>query len=137
MALLDTTFLIDLMKETKSKRRGHATRKLAELIERGDSLRVAVFTIAELEVGVVKCSQPVRERHAIETCMEPFEVVGFSVSTARIFGSIVGRLELEGQPISDMDGLIASVALEMGEPVVTRNPKHFDRVPGLRVETYG
>jgi predicted nucleic acid-binding protein len=32
--------------------------------------------------------------------------------------------------------LIASVALELGEPLVTRNPKHFDRVPALRVETY-
>ena len=136
MALLDTTFLIDLMRETKSKRPGRATQKLVELNERGDPLRVAVFTIAELEVGVTKCSQPARERHAIETCVKPFEIVGFAESTARIFGSVVGRLEREGQAISDMDGLIASVALELDEPVVTRNPKHFNRVPGLRVESY-
>ena len=55
MALLDTTFLIDLMKETKSKRPGRATQKLAELMQRGDPLRVPVFAIAELEVGVAKC----------------------------------------------------------------------------------
>jgi tRNA(fMet)-specific endonuclease VapC len=72
----------------------------------------------------------------METCIEPFEIVGFTKDTARIFGSVVGRLEQEGQAISDIDGLIASVALELGEPLVTRNPKHFDRVPALRVETY-
>jgi predicted nucleic acid-binding protein len=105
-------------------------------MQRGDPLRVAVFAIAELEVGVAKCSRPTRERRAMETCIEPFEVVGFTQSTARIFGSLIGRLETEGQPISDMDGLIASVALELGEPLVTRNPKHFQRVPGLRLETY-
>ena len=42
MALLDTTFLIDLMKEAKKRRAGSATVKLDELIRRGEDLRIAV-----------------------------------------------------------------------------------------------
>jgi hypothetical protein len=52
MAIVDTTFLIDLMKESKTRRRGKATAKLEELVDRGESLRLAVFSIGELYVGV-------------------------------------------------------------------------------------
>jgi predicted nucleic acid-binding protein len=49
---------------------------------------------------------------------------------------VVGQLEKQGLTISDMDALIGSVALERDELLVTRNPRHFQRIPGLRVETY-
>ena len=93
MAIVDTTFLIDLMKESKARRRGMATAKLDDLIRRGESLRLAVFSIGELYVGVAKGTQPVKERAAIEECLELFDVVGFGESTARVFGAVVGNLE--------------------------------------------
>jgi|CXWL01.1.fsa_nt_gi predicted nucleic acid-binding protein len=136
MALLDTTFLIDLMKEAKKRRSGSATVKLDELIGRGEALRIAVFTIGELYVGVAKGTQPTRERIKVEMALQPFEVVPFEDNTARIFGGVVGELEKRGRPISDMDALIASVALESDELLITRNFRHFQQVPGLRVETY-
>jgi tRNA(fMet)-specific endonuclease VapC len=136
MAILDTTFLIDLMKESKSGRAGPATGKLSELIQRGEELRTTVFTIGELYVGVAKGVQPDKERRAIEDCLGLMEVVGFEESTARLFGQLVGQLERQGQVIGDMDALIASVALEQDEVLVTRNTGHFQRVPDLRVEGY-
>lgn len=136
MAILDTTFLIDLMKESKAHRPGPATAKLGELMQRTEDLRTAVFTVGELYVGVAKGSQPDRERQAIEQCLALLEVVGFEESTARLFGQLVGQLERQGQVIGDMDALIASVALEQDELLVTRNTAHFQRVPGLRVEGY-
>jgi predicted nucleic acid-binding protein len=136
MAILETTFLIDLMKETKSRREGRATRKLAELIDRGEVLRTAIFTTAELYVGVSKGTQPERESKAIQQCLALFQVLPFEEDAARIFGSIVGNLEKRGEVISDMDALIASVAVKDNELLVTRNVNHFQRVPGLRVEGY-
>ncbi|MBI2477122.1 MAG: type II toxin-antitoxin system VapC family toxin [Planctomycetia bacterium] len=136
MALLDTTFLIDLMKEAKKRHAGPATVKLDELIRRGEALRIAVFTIGELYVGVAKGTQPTRERAKVEGALQPFDIVPFEANTARIFGGVVGELEKQGQPISDMDALIASAALENDELLVTRNVGHFQRVPGLRVEGY-
>lgn len=136
MAILDTTLIIDWMKEAKTRRSGKATAKLNELARREETLRVTVFTVAELYVGVSKGTQPVREQEAIETALSATEIVGFEESTAKIFGRIVGRLEAQGLVISDMDALIASIALERDELPVTRNEKHFTRVPGLRVEGY-
>jgi tRNA(fMet)-specific endonuclease VapC len=136
MAILDTTFLIDLMKESKAKRPGSATAKFGDLLQRGEELRTAVFTVGELYVGVAKGSQPDRERLAIEECLALFEIVRFEESTARLFGHLVGHLERRGQVIGDMDALIASVALEQGELLITRNIAHFQRVLGLQVEGY-
>jgi tRNA(fMet)-specific endonuclease VapC len=99
-------------------------------------LRIAIFTIGELYVGVAKGTRPVTDPRSVETCLQPFEVLPFEETTARIFGNVVGELEKRGEAISDMDALIASVALEHDELVVTRNVKHFDRVPALRVEGY-
>jgi tRNA(fMet)-specific endonuclease VapC len=136
MAVLETTFVIDLMKESKRGRPGPASQKLRDLTVRGEVLRIAIFTIAELFVGVAKGSRPHEERTAIEQSIAPFDVLPFERGTAEIFGSIVGELEKQGQRISDIDALIASVALEINELIVTRNRKHFDRIPGLRVEDY-
>jgi predicted nucleic acid-binding protein len=60
----------------------------------------------------------------------------FERTTAEIFGAIVGELEKRGERISDMDALIGSVALEHSETLITRNRKHFDRIPGFAVEDY-
>jgi tRNA(fMet)-specific endonuclease VapC len=136
MALLDTTFLIDLMKEAKASRVGSASRKLEELLAQNETLRIAIFTVAELHVGIAKGSQPEREQRAIDECLKLFETLPFEESTAQIFGVVVGTLEKAGQTISDMDALIASVALEHGERLVTRNVRHFARISGLQVEGY-
>jgi tRNA(fMet)-specific endonuclease VapC len=136
VAVLETTFVIDLIKESKRRRAGAATRKLEELISRGEGLRVAIFTLAELFVGVAKSTRPRQERAAVLQALAPFELLHFEPSTAEIFGSIIGELEKRGLPISDIDALIGSVALEHDELLVTRNRKHFDRIKGLRVEDY-
>jgi predicted nucleic acid-binding protein len=136
MAVLDTTCLIDWMKEIKRRRPGKASAKAEELLQRGEALRITVFTIGELYVGVAKGAEPEQEETAIAALLDVFEVVGFEESTARIFGMLVGRLEVEGRAIADIDSLIASVALERNELFVTRNVKHFARVPGLQIESY-
>ena len=136
MALLDTTLLIDLMREAKKRTPGRAIRKLHELVQRDEPLRVSLFIVGELYVGVAKGTRPKRKRKAVETCLQPFEIIPFERSTAEIFGSVVGKLEQQGLPISDMDALIAATTLELGEPLVTRNPKHFQRIPGIQVESY-
>lgn len=136
MAVFDTTFLIDLMREVRKNQPGRAQSKFVELDARGESFAVAVFTIAELLVGVTKSSRPDIERQRAESCMKLFDCISFAESTAAIFGELVGRLELSGEAIADMDALIASIALEHGEVLVTRNVKHFARVPGLVVDSY-
>jgi tRNA(fMet)-specific endonuclease VapC len=45
-------------------------------------------------------------------------------------------LRKSGQLIPDVDILIAATALFHGLPLVTRNVRHFNRVPGLTIENW-
>jgi len=124
------------MKESKKRIYGNATAKIDELIDRGEPLLIAPFTVGELFVGVSKGTQPERERMKVESTLEPFTVLPFDENTARIYGAIVGFLERRGLPISEIDALIASVALENDQVVITRNVSHFARIRGITVEGY-
>lgn len=136
MAVLDTCFVIDLLKEIKRGVVGRASRKAEELLLRGEVLRITHFTIAELFVGVAKCGRPDRERQFVEDVIPNFSLLAFDQSTAELFGSIVGPLEAAGMTIDSMDALIGCVALERDQIIVTHNLKHFLRIPGLVVEDY-
>jgi tRNA(fMet)-specific endonuclease VapC len=63
-------------------------------------------------------------------------ILEFDEAAARMFGRLSAALQARGAPRGDMDVLIASVALVHGEWIVTRNTRHFESIPGLRVEGY-
>lgn len=136
MAVLGSCFVIDLMRETKRGVVGPARLKLEELHERGERLRIAIVTLAELQVGVAKSVRPEREKQRVDEAIEQFAILNILKTTAEIYGAVVGGLEQAGLVIDAMDGLIGSVALEYRDFVVSHNVKHFARIPGLVVEDY-
>jgi len=75
-------------------------------------------------------------RVAVEALTAGFEVVFPGAGFAPTYGRLLARLEEAGRVISAMDLLIATAAVVDGAPIVTGNPKHFDRVPELEVITY-
>jgi predicted nucleic acid-binding protein len=51
-------------------------------------------------------------------------------------GDILARLDEQGKPIGLEDVLISATALVNSLAVVTRNLTHFERIEGLRVESW-
>ncbi len=51
-------------------------------------------------------------------------------------GEIDGKLIQQGQKIDPEDSMIAGITISKGEKLLTRNLKHFSRIPGLKIETY-
>jgi predicted nucleic acid-binding protein len=49
------------------------------------------------------------------------------------FGRIRGQLRRDGNLVGDMDLLIASTAIAHDLTLVTRNRRHFERIPGLEL----
>lgn len=124
------------MRETKRRVVGPARLKLEELHERGERLRIAIVTLAELQVGVAKSVRPEREKQRVDEAIEQFAILNILKTTTEIYGAVVGGLEQAGLVIDAMDGLIGSVALEYRDSVVSHNVKHFARIPCLVVEDY-
>jgi predicted nucleic acid-binding protein len=98
---------------------------------REDGLGISVITFGEVHEGILYS----RQRDADETNFNDFlrsvSVLPVTRRIMRFFAEVRGQLRVQGQLIGDMDLLIASTALANDLTLVTRNARHFERIPGL------
>ena len=134
MIHLDTSFLVDLRRETRRGREGPARGRLEGLAE--IELRVSIHALCELFAGVALSDRAEEERAAIEALTAGFEMVLPGAGFAPVYGRLLAQLQNEGRLISTLDLLIATAAVLDAAPIATRNPQHFDRIPGLEVIGY-
>ena len=128
--MLDTNICIYIIKQQpKSVLERFATFAVGDL-------GISVITLAELEYGVSKSSQPGRNREALEQFVSPLQIATFDRQAAIVYGKIRALLEKRGYPIGSMDLLIAAHALSLNVRLATNNVREFKRVPGLRVENW-
>ncbi len=93
------------------------------------------ITLAELRYGAGMRRS--RKLHGlIDAFAEAMAVVPFDRVAADRFGIVAASLARKGAPIGGFDTLIAAHALALRLTLVTNNSKHFDRVAGLRTETW-
>jgi tRNA(fMet)-specific endonuclease VapC len=97
---------------------------------------ISVITIAELEYGVRKSSDPDKNLLALNQFLIPFEIFSFDFAATIEYGKIRSGLELKGTPIGPLDTLIAAHAKSLNLTLVTNNEKEFNRVEGLQIENW-
>jgi len=129
--ILDTSFLIDVMNTDDA-----ALRRVDEIEADGIEQNVPAMTLQELYIGVGASDLPERERRKIEYVVESRPIVPTTEEIARKAGRIDGRLRRQGERIDLGDATIGATGIVRDEPVVTGNPEHFQRIPGLDVESY-
>jgi tRNA(fMet)-specific endonuclease VapC len=131
---LDTSFLVDLLRETSRGRVGPATSLLENL--ENEKLAISVHVACELFAGAELSDNPAEERRKVEALCAGLDVVTPDESFPRLYGAVLARLERRGERIATMDLLIATAALSSGASLVTRNARHLARVSELRLITY-
>jgi predicted nucleic acid-binding protein len=131
---LDTSFVIDALREASRRRAGPATAFLEAL--RGEEVWVSVHAVCELLAGAEISRDPPRERSKVERFLAGVEVAYPDSRFALTYGRLLAWLQGRGQGISPMDLLIATAAVVEGAPLVTGNREEFSRVPGLQVLGY-
>lgn len=97
---------------------------------------ISSITLAELEYGVEKSVQKVKNQLALAEFLAPIEVINFNDTAAKKFGEIRAFLESKGKVIGPFDLQIAAHALSEGLILVTNNVKEFKRVPDLKIENW-
>lgn len=124
-----TTFLIDLEREIVRRQPGPAM----EFLGRNDAqtMRISVITFGELAEGYGDPMAP-----GLEELIAPYGIIEISLSIGRRYASISRTLRSSGSRWGDNDLWIAATALEVGEPLVTRDLEHFRRIAGLTVTGY-
>lgn len=68
--------------------------------------------------------------------LDPFERAAFDCSVRREYASIRAEFETHGKTIGPNDLMIAATAKAHGATLVTNNVREFERVPGLKVESW-
>ncbi|MBA4179420.1 MAG: hypothetical protein C0506_02425 [Anaerolinea sp.] len=98
------------------------------------SLRDTLFTTAinvfELERG----ARTAEEISEVRDLLDKVTVLELDRDSAREAASIDRELRAAGIRLDTRDTLIAGVARNHRMPLITRNSRHFDRIPGLVVE---
>ena len=128
--LLDTNICVQIIR----RRAPHALQRLTQ--QTIDDVCVSSLTVAELEYGVAKSSQPAQNQRALEQFLLPLAIVPFDELDAQVYGRVRAALEAQGQPIGAIDTLLAAQALRHTLTLVTNNVREFARVPGLAIEDW-
>ena len=134
MIHLDTSLLVDLLREAGRGREGPASRFLASVPD--EELGVSVFVVCELAAGAAMSVRPAQEKRQVDRLCEGLHIDYPDERFAPAFGSLLASQERSGGRIAAMDLLIATSALVAEAPLVTRKARDFSRVPGLDVLTY-
>lgn len=130
MAVLDTSFLIDLL---RNKKEALSLRNELDSLE--PTLYATAPSIMELWDGALFSAIPQREKEKVEQLLRAIDILPLDSRGSKRAAEIGFALSKKGEIIQDEDLMIAGIALTNGEMVVTRD-EHFTRIPGLKVLKY-
>lgn len=128
--MLDTNICIYII-----KKRPIQVLQMLQTKNIGD-ICISSITLAELEYGVEKTNQKVKNQLALAEFIAPIEILNFNDTAAKKFGEIRALLERTGKVIGPFDLQIAAHALSEELTLVTNNVKEFEKVPDLKIENW-
>ncbi len=123
--MLDTDIASDIIRGRSPNVRGKLTEVLPSMI------CISVMTRAELVYGLKKLPPEHRLHIAVRRFFKIIRVLPWEADAADFYADIRHRLVTTGQPIGEMDMMIAAHSLATGAALVTNNARHYERIPGL------
>lgn len=100
------------------------------------TIAISVLTRADLRFGQAGMQANDKRRSFIDHFLMRLPNLVWTSTAADRYGDIKALLKSQGTPISEIDIQIAAHALAEGLILVTHHTKHFDKVPGLKLEDW-
>jgi predicted nucleic acid-binding protein len=132
MKIVDTTFIIALL------RNDQLTIQKARELDQYGGVATTVVNVYESMYGVHRSLSKKEERlDSLQRLLSNLEILNLDYKATSQAAQISGTLAREGREIDPFDALIAGITLTNGaEAIITRNIKHFSRIPELVVEEH-
>ena len=124
--LVDTDIIVYLMQGNKK-----IDNQMEAVGEK--NVFISSLSVGELYFGAFNSGKIQTNLANLQNYLEDQQILNFTKSTARIFGRIKTEMRKKGNPISDFDLAIASIALYHNCILVTHNTRHFQNIPELTV----
>jgi len=130
MKCLDTDLLVAILRGENDAR-----PIVTELDASGRSATTSINAF-ELFYGANHSQRKSENVGKVRTLLRKLEVLPLSLEASETAGEILAGLASYGEGIDYRDAMIAGIVLESGFSLVTRNKKHFARIPKLKLETW-
>lgn len=132
MICLDSDFMISLLRGDEK-----AKTKAKHLEETSRVVVSTAINALELFIGIVAVDGVSGNRVEItRNFLANLDILPLDESSAERSAYILNSLKKIGKDIGLKDSLIAGIALEHKANILTRNVNHFERVSGLKIETW-
>lgn len=122
MTVADTDVLIDYLA-------GKGEAGAVERLLRQGAIRTTVISRFELLSGANNPKQLAR----LFQLLEAVPSLGLDDAAADAASEVRRFLDRSGHPIGMADSLIAGIVTSNGGTLLTRNRRHFERIPGLKL----
>lgn len=103
---------------------------------RAESASISVITRAELRFGQAGMAPADKRKRAVDLILTQVTVLPWTSAAADIYGPLKNTLKRDGTPIGELDTQIAAHALAEELILVTHKTRHFDKIPGLKLEDW-
>ena len=128
MAVLETSFLIDVLRN-----KDDAKKVLGELSQNNETLFIAAPSVTELWEGALWSIRAEKEKILVNQLLAALHVLPLDEKSAKKAASI--KFELRDATIGYADILIAAIAIEKSQMLVTRDG-HYSKIAGLKALKY-
>ncbi len=129
--IVDTTFVIDLLQ---------GDDEVKEWVEKFDSGEenpvITTISIMELWEGAHLSNQSEKELEKLRELLDGLTHESFDPEDGKLSGEIGAALTKNGDKIDREDVMIGAIVINTDQRVLTRNHKHFEKIEGLKLETY-
>ena len=128
MKVLDTTFLVDLIRGKK---------ETLSVIETKEDLLTTQVNMYELVIGLFLKNISSSKIMKVVDMFGEIKLLSLDDNSIIKSAEISSELTKKGEFVCDCDCMTAGIALSRGiNKIVTRNTEHFKRIKGIKVETY-
>lgn len=94
---------------------------------------ISCFTWFELLTGVCRTKDPSKSLRDLYAALGNVRIFHCDDTVATLAAKYVADQSSRGEPIGILDCFIAATCVINDEVLVTRNLKHFESIPGLRI----
>lgn len=100
-----------------------------------DLIEISLITYYEV-VGGLLAKNALKQLNVFEDFVTENLVIPMTENSAKISAELYSTLKQTGNTVDDIDLLIAGISIDNDMTLVTNNERHFNKIPGLKVENW-
>jgi tRNA(fMet)-specific endonuclease VapC len=129
-------YLLDTGIAQEVNRRNGVPEQVLAVRRRANRIGNCTPVPGELWSGVEGSTSRERNLHRLRLALSRLVVWPYTNEAAERFGQIFAELRRIGRPMQQIDIMVASIALSLGDCTVVPKDADLSAVPGLRVENW-